>query len=63
MTVTISEQIKCVEREINKRKYVYPRSVQNGKMSQQQADVELERMQAVLATLNEVLEKREFSLE
>lgn len=53
MTVSMTEQIKCVEREISMRKRVYPRLVKNGKMKQEQADFELAAMEAVLDTLNE----------
>lgn len=60
--VSISDQIRCVEREIKKREYVYPRQVAQGKMSQNRADAELDRMRAVLATLNEVAETQAFEL-
>lgn len=53
MTVSMTAQIKCVEREIAMRKRVYPRFVKNGKMTQQEADAELAAMEAVLKTLNE----------
>ena len=60
--INIADQITCVQREINKRKYVYPRRVKKGQMTQKLADREIEHMEAVLATLNEVLDKQEFSL-
>ena len=47
----ISDQIKCVMREIEMRKRVYPRFVINGKMTQGQADKELNLMKAVYQTL------------
>lgn len=47
----IAEQIKCVTREIEIRKRVYPRFVLNGKMTQGQADKELNLMKAVYQTL------------
>ena len=47
----IEQQIACVEREIRMRERVYPRWVQNGKMSHDFARHELETMQAVLETL------------
>lgn len=60
--INISDQIKCVVREIKKREYVYPKQVAAGKMTQQLADTELERMRAVLDTLNRVMQEQEFKL-
>lgn len=51
MTVDIEEQIKCVRRELNYRKYVYPKQVEKGKMDQLRADKEINAMAAVLETL------------
>lgn len=53
MTVSMTAQIKCVEREIAMRKRTYPSLVRKGKMTQKQADDELAAMIAVLNTLNE----------
>ena len=49
--VLIADQIACIEREIGYRLRVYPRRVADGKMTQQLADRELDRMRAVLDTL------------
>lgn len=49
--VSIEAQIECVERELAMRNRVYPRLVDAGKMSQRQADKEIEAMQAVVETL------------
>lgn len=49
--ISLQEQIKCVEREIAMRRRVYPRWIFNNKMKQAQADLEIERMEAVLNTL------------
>ena len=51
MTVPLAEQIEAVEREIRFRRYVYPRRIAQGKMTQQQADAEIARMEAVLETV------------
>ena len=51
---TLDEQIAAVEREIEMRKYVYPRRVAEGKMTTALADRETTRMRAVLATLHMV---------
>ena len=49
---TISEQMKCVKREIDKRKSFYPRWVREGKMTQQEADYQIETMEYVYNTLH-----------
>lgn len=54
--VTITEQIKVVRREIGKRKTFYPKWVAEGKMTQQEANYQIEAMEYVLNTLNAVLE-------
>ena len=53
--VTITEQIKGVRREIDYRKRLYPRWVQDGKMTQQEANYQIELMEYVLNTLQAVL--------
>ena len=52
--ITIDEQIKAVEREISMRRRVYPRWVENKRMSREKADKEIATMEAVLETLKEV---------
>lgn len=49
--IPLSEQIKEVGREIGLRRSVYPGFVQRMKMSQQEADMRIATMEAVLATL------------
>lgn len=49
--VPLEDQIACVERELAMRRNVYPRWVKQGKLSQTNADIEMRRMEAVLATL------------
>lgn len=56
--VTITEQIKVVRREIGKRKTFYPKYVAEGKMTQQEANYQIEAMEYVLNTLQAVLEFR-----
>lgn len=53
--VTLTEQIKGVRREIDYRKRLYPRWVQDGKMTQQEANYQIELMEYVLNTLHAVL--------
>lgn len=50
-SVDILEQIASVERELRMRDRVYPRWVENGKMSPQKAKHEIACMEAVLRTL------------
>jgi uncharacterized Zn finger protein (UPF0148 family) len=56
--VTLDEQRKAVDREIQKRLHVYPRLVGQGKMTQAQATREVAAMRAVADTLAD-LAKRE----
>jgi len=51
MQISLSEQIRCVEREISMRKRVYPGLVIRGKMTEGQKDREIAAMQAVYQTL------------
>lgn len=55
--IDIFDQVECVEREIAMRKRVYPRWVQNGKMSPQKAARETATMEAVLRTLQREKDK------
>lgn len=48
---SIEQQIACVKREIGMRERVYPRWVENKKMSQEKADAEISTMKDVLETL------------
>jgi hypothetical protein len=52
--VSLERQIRCVRRELKKRQSVYPRWVQLGKMTPEQAADERDAMEAVLATLLEL---------
>ena len=59
MKISIGAQIEEVQREIGLRHGVYPRLVSGGKMRQSVADMHLERMEAVLKTLQWVEANRE----
>jgi len=52
--VPLSEQISCVRRELRLRQQVYPRFVQEKKLTQEWADYQLTCMQAVLMTLEQI---------
>jgi hypothetical protein len=51
MSVSIEDQVRCCERELALRLKAYPRWVANGRMTQKQMDLEIERMEAVIETL------------
>ncbi len=54
MIVGLDRQIACVRREVGMRKRVYPRWVATGKMTQEEADRQIEAMEAVQATLEKL---------
>lgn len=54
--MTLTEQIKAVRREIDYRKRLYPKWVEDGKLEQKEADYQIEVMEQVLSTLNALLE-------
>ena len=45
--ITIADMIKCVEREIGMRERVYPRWIEQKKMSQTKAEMEIATMKAI----------------
>lgn len=51
MTISLDNQIACVNREIAMRKYVYPNQVARGKMTEKQAQEGIATMEAVSYTL------------
>lgn len=48
---SLEAQLRCVQREIEKREKLYPRWVQEGRMNEHQMHWELNCMRAVLKTL------------
>ena len=52
--ITLDQMVKCVEREIGMRERVYPRWVEQKKMLQATAGLELARMRAVRDVLVDV---------
>lgn len=57
--IPLSEQLKCVRREIAMRERVYPRWVADRKMTQTKADAEIAAMKEVANTLFELIKKDE----
>ena len=60
--ISLDEQIAAVERELKMRRSVYPRWVLTKKLSQDNADKEMARMEAVLGTLKAVAENGAHSI-
>lgn len=51
ISISLEDQIRCVAREIAMRKRIYPRWVNTGRMTREEADREIALMQEVLVTL------------
>lgn len=51
--ITLEEMRKSVKREVDYRKWIYPKWVIQGKMEQNRADFEIACMQAILDNLYE----------
>jgi len=49
--IPIEEQVRCAEREVEKRKRFYPKWVAEGRMPQLKADREIAAMEAIVQTL------------
>jgi hypothetical protein len=52
--IPIEEQVRCAEREVEKRKRFYPKWVAEGRMPQLKADREIAAMEAIVETLKNV---------
>ena len=52
--IGLEQQIQCVAREVKLRERCYPRWVRQGRLKEAQAQREIERMRAVLHTLQEL---------
>mgnify|MGYP003529299287 FL=1 len=47
--ITNKDKAECAEREVKQRRYVYPRRVADGKMTQALADRQIALMEAIAA--------------
>lgn len=56
--IPLNLQIQCVARELKLRQRCYPRWVKQGRLKEAEAQKEIERMQAVLHTLQELAGRR-----
>lgn len=54
---TLKDQIACVERELAFRRRCYPNWIEQKKIKADQAAREIARMEAVLATLEQMAQK------
>ncbi len=55
---SLDDQIRCVQREIAMRRRVFPKRVAQEAMKSEEADWQIECMEAVLATLEEKAGRR-----
>lgn len=55
--ITAADKLACIERELRYRESVYPRRVAARTMSQQQADWQIELMQAIADDYRAAAEK------
>ncbi len=56
-TIPLTAQLACVKREVAMRKRVYPRWIATGKMTKEDADRQTATMEAVAATLEDLVAK------
>lgn len=56
--VTLQDMIECAKREVGMRKRVYPAWVEKGKMKPEKAALEIERMEAIVRTLEALSKDR-----
>jgi hypothetical protein len=61
--MTIQQQVKCAERELGKRRALYPRMIEQRKLTQAKADEEIAGMAAIVATLTRLQHLAEVSEE
>lgn len=54
----LKEMIDCVAREVSLRFAVYPKRVQAGKMTKEQADREIQLMQMIKNSLKKIYDKK-----
>lgn len=54
----LKEMIDCVSREVSLRFAVYPKRVQSGKMTKEQADKEIHLMQLIKNSLKKIYENK-----
>ena len=60
--ITAKEKLQCVERELSYRRRVYGRLVERGKMSEREAERELELMEAIANDYRDLASDEEIPL-
>jgi len=60
--IALERQVRCAQREVALRQRVYPGLVSRGRMAQRTADQELATMQAIVETLQGLLEDTQLPL-
>lgn len=58
MHVTLEQQLACAKRELALRQRVYPRFIDQGRISSALAARELAAMAAIIVTLEELIDER-----
>jgi hypothetical protein len=54
MTITIDQQIKCLAKEVKRRKKVFPALIEQGRLTDENATIEIVTMQQALQTLTQL---------
>lgn len=52
--ISINDQITCLEMEVKRRKTIFPRLIEEGKISKEKAFMEIETMHTALQTLTQL---------
>jgi hypothetical protein len=60
--VPLTTQIQCAKRELKMRQRVYPRLIAGGQLTRQTTDRELAAMQAIVQTLQQLMEEKQLEL-
>lgn len=53
--IPLADQVRAAKRELALRRNVYPRRLRFGRMTQEEADREIAAMEAIVATLEQLL--------
>lgn len=54
MSITIDQQIRCLAKEIERRKKVFPALIERGRFSEEMATSEIATMQQAMQTLTQL---------
>jgi hypothetical protein len=62
MSVTLTEKLRCAERELKMRRSVYPRRVAQGKMDMPEMEHEIRCMEAIVDDYRSAVDKEPLPL-